>query len=349
MARLIKTEKEVEGRYTERGSSSRRTRSTRGRRGRARSSGGRRREGQDGYERARGEARFTSDVRLPGMLDAAVPPQPARAREPEANRRERVRRGAGSARRARSRVRPSGSRRRWRTQGAPVAALAADTPGAGPRGARPDRRGVGRAGAAARSGRGRTAQDRSSARRARYERGDYERGLAEADVVVEAEFRTQTLHHNSLETHQCVCDWRGDTLDVYISTQYIWGVRDEVAEQFDLAAGQGARRLRVHGRRLRRESLGRAATRSSRRSSRAERVGRCATRWTGARRTWSPATATRRFNASLRCAFGRHARRCSAASTSVRSAGMAGCRRPRGRCRCSTRARTCAPSSTARS
>ena len=50
----------------------------------------------------------------------------------------------------------------------------------------------------------------------RYERGDYERGLAEADVVVEAEYRTQTLNHNSLETHQCVCDWRGDGLDVYI-------------------------------------------------------------------------------------------------------------------------------------
>ena len=39
-----------------------------------------------------------------------------------------------------------------------------------------------------------------------------------------------------METHQCVCDWRGDGLDVYISTQYIWGVRDEVAEAFGLPA-----------------------------------------------------------------------------------------------------------------
>ena len=111
-----------------------------------------------------------------------------------------------------------------------------------------------------------------------YARGDYDRGLAEADVVVEAEFRTQTLNHNSLETHQCVCDWRGDGLDVYISTQYIWGVRDEVAEAFEPARRQGARRLRVHGRRLRREGLG-GRLHAHRSGARApERVGRFATR-----------------------------------------------------------------------
>jgi CO/xanthine dehydrogenase Mo-binding subunit len=68
----------------------------------------------------------------------------------------------------------------------------------------------------------------------RYARGDVDAGLAEADVVVEAEYRTQTLVHNALETHQAVCEWRGDTLDVYVSTQYIWGVRDDVAEAFGL-------------------------------------------------------------------------------------------------------------------
>ena len=65
----------------------------------------------------------------------------------------------------------------------------------------------------------RCARARSSPRPRRYERGDYERGLAEADAVVEAEYRTQTLNHNPIETHQCVCQWRGDALDVYVSTQ----------------------------------------------------------------------------------------------------------------------------------
>ena len=68
-----------------------------------------------------------------------------------------------------------------------------------------------------------------------YERGDLERGLAEADVVVEAEFRTQTVVHNSMETHQAVCVWEGDDhLTVYISTQFVWGIRENVAEHFGL-------------------------------------------------------------------------------------------------------------------
>ena len=52
--------------------------------------------------------------------------------------------------------------------------------------------------------------------------------------MVEAEYRTQTVVHNSLETHQSVCRWEGDTLEVYISTQYIWGVRDSIARQLGL-------------------------------------------------------------------------------------------------------------------
>src|SRR5205807_10560963 len=36
----------------------------------------------------------------------------------------------------------------------------------------------------------------------RSERGDVERAFAEADVVVEGTYRTQTVLHNSLETHQ---------------------------------------------------------------------------------------------------------------------------------------------------
>jgi CO/xanthine dehydrogenase Mo-binding subunit len=66
------------------------------------------------------------------------------------------------------------------------------------------------------------------------ERGDFERGLAEADVVVEAEFRTQVVLHNSMETHQAVVEWIGDGVEVHISTQYIWGVREEVAEELGL-------------------------------------------------------------------------------------------------------------------
>ena len=69
-----------------------------------------------------------------------------------------------------------------------------------------------------------------------YERGDYERALAEADVVIESTYRTQTVVHNALETHQSVCQWVGDTLEVYTSTQYLWGVRNEVARELGIPA-----------------------------------------------------------------------------------------------------------------
>jgi xanthine dehydrogenase YagR molybdenum-binding subunit len=69
------------------------------------------------------------------------------------------------------------------------------------------------------------------------ERGDYERGLVEADVVVEAEYRTHVVLHNSMETHQAVVEWtRDDAVEVHISTQYVWGIRDAVAEGLGLPA-----------------------------------------------------------------------------------------------------------------
>jgi xanthine dehydrogenase YagR molybdenum-binding subunit len=68
------------------------------------------------------------------------------------------------------------------------------------------------------------------------ERGDVDTALAEADVVLEREFTTQTVLHNSMETHQALCEWQGETLVVYISTQFIWGVRAAVASTLGLPA-----------------------------------------------------------------------------------------------------------------
>jgi xanthine dehydrogenase YagR molybdenum-binding subunit len=67
-----------------------------------------------------------------------------------------------------------------------------------------------------------------------YERGDFDQGVAEGDEVVEAEYRTAVVLHNSLETHQAVCHWEDDGITVYISTQYIWGVRETMAERLGL-------------------------------------------------------------------------------------------------------------------
>jgi CO/xanthine dehydrogenase Mo-binding subunit len=187
---------------------------------------------KDGPERVRGEARYTADLRLPGMLHAAV------LRSPHAH--ARVRRidlaPALALPGVRATIGPGeahGLEEEAGFSGAAVAAVAADTFAQAQAAVEAleveweELEVVLDADDAVRRGL-LTAEPRS------YERGDVEQALARADVVVEATYRTQTVLHNSLETHQAVCEWQGDTLHVYISTQYIWGVRQSVAETLGL-------------------------------------------------------------------------------------------------------------------
>lgn len=58
--------------------------------------------------------------------------------------------------------------------------------------------------------------------------------FAGADVVVEADFKTQVQTHSPLETHGVVADWKPEMLTVYASTQGTNGVRDELATVFKL-------------------------------------------------------------------------------------------------------------------
>jgi len=231
LARLIRTEKEVEGRYedvwivveedaldqwpegplTTVGQSVPRV---------------------DGVQRARGEAPYTADLQLPGMLHAAVLRSPyARARVTSID--------LGAARSApgvRGAIGPGDVDQLTDEPGyvgQAVAAVAAET-----------------------FGQAQAALQRidiewevleplldpdEAVRREsfvsdvkRYERGDFERGLADADAVIEAEYRTQVVLHNSMETHQSVCHWEDDGITIYTSTQYIWGIRNSMAEALSL-------------------------------------------------------------------------------------------------------------------
>jgi len=233
VARLIRTEKEVEGEYTEQwvvvddddealdqwpqgpGEVV-----------------GREAPRLDGHQRARGEAIYTADLALPGMLHAAVLRSPfsrANVKRLDLSKALALPGVLGA-------VEPGDAHvleREPSFHGAPVAAVAAES-----------------------FARAREAVavidveweeleplvDAEDAVRQgslleeprQYERGSTEAGFGEADVIVEAEYRTQTVLHNALETHQSVCRWEGDTLEIYISTQFIWGIRDSVSEQLGL-------------------------------------------------------------------------------------------------------------------
>jgi CO/xanthine dehydrogenase Mo-binding subunit len=231
VARLIRTEKEVEGRFTEQWivvEEDVLEQWPAGPRGIV----GRPARRLDGHERARGQVTYTADFYPPGMLHAAVLRSPhARARVKKLDLTK-----ARETPWVRGTIGPEDCHvleQEPSFQGAPVAAVAAES-----------------------AERAREAlalidvewevleplldpheavrQESFTDEPRHYERGDVGRALAEADVVVEGEYRTQTVLHNAMETHQSVCRWEGDTLEVYISTQYIWGIRDEVSEALSL-------------------------------------------------------------------------------------------------------------------
>jgi CO/xanthine dehydrogenase Mo-binding subunit len=231
VARLIRTEKEVEGRFEEVWIVVEEDPLEQWPEG-PREVVGRPAPRKDAPERVRGEARYTADIRLPGMLQAAV------LRSPHAH--ARVKRidlaPALALPGVRAAIGPGeahGLNEEAGFSGAAVAAVAADTFRQAQAAVAaidvewdelevvldPDEA---------------VKRELFTAEPRTYERGDVEQALAQADVVVETTYRTQTVLHNSLETHQAICEWVGDRLDVYISTQFIWGVRDAVAETLEL-------------------------------------------------------------------------------------------------------------------
>ena len=69
----------------------------------------------------------------------------------------------------------------------------------------------------------------------RYELGDVEKGFSEADVVVEREFTTQTVHQGYIEPQNASAFWNADgQLTVWTSTQGAFSTRDSLAQVLDL-------------------------------------------------------------------------------------------------------------------
>ena len=65
-------------------------------------------------------------------------------------------------------------------------------------------------------------------------RGDVDAALAAAAAVVDAEYRTPAQVQSPLESHCAVAVWEAGSLTVWSSTQGIFAARDELAKAFDL-------------------------------------------------------------------------------------------------------------------
>ena len=60
--------------------------------------------------------------------------------------------------------------------------------------------------------------------------GDLDAGFKAAAFTVDATYSTQVQTHTSLETHGCVCEWNGDNLTAWVSTQAVHGTREGFAQ-----------------------------------------------------------------------------------------------------------------------
>jgi xanthine dehydrogenase YagR molybdenum-binding subunit len=65
---------------------------------------------------------------------------------------------------------------------------------------------------------------------ARQQEGDADAALAAAAHVVEGLYSTQEQTHTSLETHGGLCEWDGENLTAWVSTQAVHGTRNGVAK-----------------------------------------------------------------------------------------------------------------------
>jgi CO/xanthine dehydrogenase Mo-binding subunit len=203
----------------------------------------------DAAEKVTGEARYTADVQLPGMLYAAILRAPiARGRITRLDLTPALE--IGGVRGAISiddvpDVKLDGVRlfdRAIHYAGQPIAAICADSLDAAERAlhaiawecepephvATPEQALA--ADAPKIRSTGNTARNSPRV----MTRGDADAGLRDAEVTVTREYRTPVALHTALEPHGAAAEWSGGFLTVWESTQGIFMTRAEVAKAFKL-------------------------------------------------------------------------------------------------------------------
>jgi xanthine dehydrogenase YagR molybdenum-binding subunit len=194
----------------------------------------------EGPDKVTGKAKYTADVKLPGMLYGRILRCPhASARIPpggvDLSGAERIR---GVV--AMSLVGPQGKTCRY--QGDEVAAVAAPTPELAEDAIRAIRVTYEKLPFAVNPETSRTAprifgNEPNVSPAGNRAQGDVEAGFAASKAVHEGTYTCQTRLHCCFETHGHVCKWDGDNLTVWASTQAVHGTRADFPRQL---ARQGA-------------------------------------------------------------------------------------------------------------
>ena len=64
--------------------------------------------------------------------------------------------------------------------------------------------------------------------------GDAARAIDGADVKINVEYGTPTQHHNPIELFTTTCAWTGDLLTVYEPSQFVYGLKNSVAQRLGI-------------------------------------------------------------------------------------------------------------------
>jgi xanthine dehydrogenase YagR molybdenum-binding subunit len=64
--------------------------------------------------------------------------------------------------------------------------------------------------------------------------GDFAAAFDQAEVKLTASYQTPTQHHNPMELFATSCAWNGDALTIYEPSQYVYGLKNGVAEQLGI-------------------------------------------------------------------------------------------------------------------
>jgi xanthine dehydrogenase YagR molybdenum-binding subunit len=66
--------------------------------------------------------------------------------------------------------------------------------------------------------------------------GDFAEAFGNAEVKLDAAYETPTQHHNPMELFATSCVWNGGRLTIYEPSQYVYGLKNGVAEQLGIDA-----------------------------------------------------------------------------------------------------------------
>src|SRR4051812_2629976 len=196
----------------------------------------------DGPDKVSGRARYSFDINRPGMIFGKI----VRSPHPHARVMSIDMDAAKALRGVRATLvwkEPGTPAAECKYQGDPVAAVAADTEELAEDAARLIKvtydvmQHVANVEQAMDNGAPAWAAGTANTRKGNAEEnGNIDDGFKQAAHVVEQTYATHVITHVCMETHGCVCEWDGDKLTAWVSTQGVHGTKDGFAQGLKIPA-----------------------------------------------------------------------------------------------------------------